>query len=85
MSWLERTENDETYLVLVNETGRTLNVGESIKRRYGKMSNASLLLYYSFTYEGNKFDVYEISLELKPNSMAIPDLVCLDQNKLESI
>ena len=49
------------------------------------MSNASLLLNYSFAYIGNKFDVYEISLELKPKSMTVSDIVCLDQNKSEGI
>ena len=49
------------------------------------MTNASLLLYHSFAYVGNKFDVYEVSLELKPSSTAVSDLVCLDQEKSEGI
>lgn len=35
LTWIERVQNDQTFLVLVNETGRTLTKGQQIKRQFG--------------------------------------------------
>ena len=85
LAWVQKVKGNDTYFVLVNKSGRTIKKGEEITRSYGRMSNASLLVYYSFAYEGNKYDSYEISLEMRPLGSALTELVCFDHSRSEGI
>ena len=49
------------------------------------MSNAYLLLNYSFSYEGNKYDSYVVNLEIEPTSLNVEDLICFDFNRMKGI
>jgi hypothetical protein len=78
-SWLADVSDKDTYFTLVNQSGRTIKKGEQLFYRYGCKSNASLLMHYSFSYPGNKYDFQEMLLHLKPTVDLDPaNLVCLD-------
>ena len=85
LDWVAKAKGNETYLVLMNQSGRTINKGEEVTRCYGRRSNATLLVYYSFAYVGNQYDNYEISLEMRPLGTSLTDLVCFDHSRCEGI
>ena len=49
------------------------------------MSNAFLLLNYSFAFQGNKFDSYEVSLVKEPVSRNVEDIICFDYSWMKGI
>ena len=85
LSWIKNTKAKDTYFVLVNQSGRTIKQGEEVTRSYGRMSNASLLVYYSFAYVGNKYDSYDFSLEMRPLGSQLTDLICFNHSRVEGV
>lgn len=84
-SWVMHAKESETYFTIINSSGRTVQPGEQLFYRYGKKSNAGLLLNYSFAFEGNKYDFCEILLKLEPDSLKPEGLVCLDNTETEGV
>ena len=85
LSWIKKVKGKDTYFVLVNQSGRTITKGEEVTRSYGRISNASLLVYYSFAYIGNKYDSYDFSLEMRPLGSQLIDLICFNHNRVEGV
>ena len=85
LSWIKLVSEKETYFVLTNRSGRTIKKGEEVFYFYGEMSNTFLLLNYSFAYQGNKYDSYEISLFKDPASKQVQDLICSDYSRMKGI
>ena len=85
LNWIKHVSDKESYFVLANRSGRTIKKGEEVFYFYGRMSNGFLLLNYSFAYQGNKFDSYEINLEKKPASKTVEDLVCFNFRRLKGL
>ena len=78
LSWTQHVSDKESYFTLTNRSGRTIKQGEEVFYFYGRMSNAFLLLNYSFAFQGNKFDSYEVSLVKEPVSRNVEDIICFD-------
>ena len=57
MAWLKAVDHsNNSYLVLVNQAGRTIKAGEQIMFFYGGYTNADLLMNYGFAYRENKYE-----------------------------
>lgn len=61
----------KSFLCLVNLAGRTIKAGEQIMFFYGRYTNAYLMSNYGFSFKGNKYDQYDVFLELRPRSAAV--------------
>ena len=86
MAWLKAVDHsNNSYLVLVNQAGRTIKAGEQIMFFYGGYSNAYLLMNYGFAYRENKYEQFDVSLEMKPKSMRPSDIVNFDYEHDEDI
>jgi len=76
LAWMKDVDHKgNSYLVLVNHSGRTLKEDDQIMFYYGKYTNAYLLLNYGFCYRDNKYDQVDISLEMRPSSQNPADIV----------
>ena len=45
---------------------------------YGRYTNANLMTDYGFCFRGNKYDQYDVSLELRPKSVKPADFITLE-------
>ena len=52
---------------------------------YGRYTNAYLLINYGFCYRDNRYDQFDVSLEMRPASMRPQDIVCADWDQVEGI
>ena len=52
---------------------------------YGGYTNAYLLMNYGFAYRENKYEQFDVSLEMKPKSMQPSDIVNFDYEHDEDI
>lgn len=86
LSWTKKVDHEgNSYLVLVNQAGRTIKTGEQIMFFYGRHTNAYLMLNYGFCYRDNKYDQIDIALEMKPASANPSDMLCFDEEREEDI
>ena len=84
--WTKAVDHtNNSYLVLVNQTGRTIKEGEQIMFYYGKYTNAYLLTNYGFCYRDNMYDQFDVSLEMRPASMNPVDMLCFDYERADGI
>ena len=54
--FLTQCQATETYVVLVNTSGRMIKAGEPLFVSYGRRSNSHLLLHYGFSVLDNPYD-----------------------------
>ena len=81
LAWTKHVDHSgNSYLVLVNHAGRTIKAGEQIMFYYGRYTNAYLLQNYGFCYRDNRYDQYDVYLEMRPQSMTPPDILRFDIN-----
>ena len=86
MLWTKEVDHENnSYLLLVNHSGRTMKAGEQIMFFYGRYTNAYLLVNYGFCYRDNKYDQIDVLLELKPPSLFPKDFVCFDFDRDEGV
>jgi len=61
--WMKHVDHkDNTYLCLVNQSGKTIKKGDQIMFFYGKYTSPYLLLNYGFCYRDNRYDQVDVSL-----------------------
>lgn len=86
LAWTQAVDHkNNSYLVLTNQAGRTIKAGEQIMFFYGRYTNAYLLMNYGFCYRDNKYDQFDISLEMRPASMVPEDILCFDWERTDGI
>ena len=86
MLWTREVDHENnSYLLLVNHSGRTMKAGEQIMFFYGRYTNAYLLVNYGFCYRDNKYDQIDILLELKPPSLFPKDFITFDFEREEGV
>ena len=63
--WYSPERHDsESYFAMINTNRRTLEPGEQCYYCYGHRSNKFLLTNYGFCFENNKYDSFEVHLNL---------------------
>ena len=86
MLWTREVDHENnSYLLLVNHSGRTMKAGEQVMFFYGRYTNAYLLVNYGFCYRDNKYDQIDILLELKPLSLFPKDFITFDFEREEGV
>jgi len=86
LTWTKEVKHKgNSNLVLVNQAGRTIKVGEQIMFFYGRYTNAYLMLNYGFCYRDNKYDQFDIRLEMKPASANPEDMLCFDDERFDDV
>ena len=86
LQWLRHVDHkNNSYLCLINQSGKTIKKGEQVMFFYGKYTSAYLLLNYGFCYKDNKYDQVDMSLEMRPQSNSPEHIVCFDRERVEDI
>ena len=52
---------------------------------YGRYTNAYLLINYGFCYRDNKYDQFDVSLQMRPASILPEDILCFDYERADGI
>ena len=86
LQWLRHVDHkNNSYLCLINQSGKTIKKGEQVMFFYGKYTSAYLLLNYGFCYKDNKYDQVDMSLEMRPQSNSPEHIICFDRERVEDI
>ena len=57
LAWTKVVDHkNNSYLVLINQAGRTIKKGEQVMFYYGRYTNAYLMTNYGFCYRDNRYD-----------------------------
>ena len=48
---------------------------------YGAQGNPYCLINYGFVYRDNKYDQYDVMLDMRPATLKAKDFVCLDHER----
>lgn len=67
LEWTTHVDHEgNSYLVMINHAGRSIKAGEQILFYYGGLTNPNLLINYGFCYRDNKYDQFDVLLDMRP-------------------